>query len=39
LISVSGWSADAAQPLAARLGVEIEVEPLDLEEIFLEMHR
>jgi len=39
LISVGGWSADAAQPLAARLGVEIEVEPLDLEEIFLEMHR
>ena len=38
-ISVSGWNADAAAPLAARLGVEIEVEPLDLEEIFLEMHR
>ena len=38
-ISVSGWNADAAAPLAARLGAEIEVEPLDLEEIFLEMHR
>ena len=33
-ISISGWSADAAAPLAARLGVEIEVEPLDLEDIF-----
>ena len=38
-VSVSGWKADAAAPLAARLAVEIEVEPLDLEEIFLEMHR
>ena len=38
-VSVSHWSPDAAAPLAARLGVEIEVEPLDLEEIFLEMHR
>jgi ABC-2 type transport system ATP-binding protein len=38
-ISVSDWSPEAAAPLAARLGVEIEVEPLDLEEIFLEMHK
>ena len=38
-ISVSSWSSDAAAPLAERLGVEVDVEPLDLEEIFLEMHR
>ena len=38
-ISVSGWSPDSAAPLASRLGVEIEVEPLDLEDIFLEMNR
>jgi ABC-2 type transport system ATP-binding protein len=38
-ISVSSWNADAAAALAARFGVEIEVEPLDLEEIFLEMHQ
>ena len=39
LISVSGWSSDAIAPLASRLGAEIEVESLDLEDIFLEMHR
>ncbi len=39
LISVSGWSSDAIAPLASRLDAEIEVEPLDLEDIFLEMHR
>ena len=39
LISVSGWNSDAIAPLAARLGAEIEVESLDLEDIFLEMHR
>ncbi|MEO8017017.1 MAG: ABC transporter ATP-binding protein [Pseudomonadota bacterium] len=38
-VSVSGWSADAAAQLISRLGVAIEVEPLDLEDIFLEMHR
>ena len=38
-ISVSDWNEDVSQSLASRLGVEIEVEPLDLEEIFLEMHR
>jgi ABC-2 type transport system ATP-binding protein len=38
-ISVSGWTPDAAASLASRLGVEIEVEPLDLEDIFVEMNR
>jgi ABC-2 type transport system ATP-binding protein len=38
-ISVSRWRAEEADSLAARLHAEIEVEPLDLEDIFLEMHR
>jgi len=38
-VSVSHWRAASREPLAARLGAEIEVEPLDLEDIFLEMHR
>jgi ABC-2 type transport system ATP-binding protein len=38
-ISVSRWRAEEADPLAARLHAEIEVEPLDLEDIFLEMNR
>jgi ABC-2 type transport system ATP-binding protein len=38
-LSVSGWRAEQLEPLAMRLGAEIEVEPLDLEDIFLEMHR
>ena len=38
-ISVSRWRADEAPSLARRFNAEIEVEPLDLEDIFLEMHR
>lgn len=38
-ISVSRWRAQEADLLAARLHAEVEVEPLDLEDIFLEMHR
>ncbi len=38
-VSVSHWRAESRDLLAARLGAEIEVEPLDLEDIFLEMHR
>jgi ABC-2 type transport system ATP-binding protein len=38
-LGVSGWRADQLEPLAARLGAQIEVEPLDLEDIFLELHR
>jgi ABC-2 type transport system ATP-binding protein len=38
-ISVTGWRSELREPLAARLGAQIEVEPLDLEDIFLEMHR
>lgn len=38
-ISVSHWRAEEADSLAARLQAEIEVEPLDLEDIFLEMNR
>jgi ABC-2 type transport system ATP-binding protein len=38
-ISVSRWRAEDADSLAARLHAEVEVEPLDLEDIFLEMHR
>ena len=38
-ISVSRWRADEASSLARRFNAEIEVEPLDLEDIFLEMHR
>jgi ABC-2 type transport system ATP-binding protein len=38
-ISVGAWRPDELEPLAARLGAQIEVEHLDLEEIFLEMHR
>jgi ABC-2 type transport system ATP-binding protein len=38
-ISVSAWRSEEAHSLAARLRAEIEVESLDLEDIFLEMHR
>jgi len=38
-ISVSRWRAEEAGSLARRFQAEIEVEPLDLEDIFLEMHR
>ncbi|MEO8314930.1 MAG: ABC transporter ATP-binding protein [Pseudomonadota bacterium] len=35
---VSGWSADQRAPLAEQLGMEVEVELLGLEEIFLALH-
>jgi ABC-2 type transport system ATP-binding protein len=35
---VSGWSVDQRAVLAERLGMEVEVEPLGLEEIFLALH-
>jgi ABC-2 type transport system ATP-binding protein len=35
---VAAWSADQRAPLAERLGIEVEVEPLGLEEIFLALH-
>jgi ABC-2 type transport system ATP-binding protein len=38
-ISVSRWRAEEARSLATLFHAEIEVEPLDLEDIFLEMHR
>jgi len=36
---VQGWRADMHEDLAQRLGAEIEIEQLTLEEIFLELHR
>jgi ABC-2 type transport system ATP-binding protein len=38
-ISVSRWRAEEANSLAKLLHAQIEVEPLDLEDIFFEMHR
>jgi ABC-2 type transport system ATP-binding protein len=38
-ISVSGWQPDETASLAKLLHAELEVEPLDLEDIFLELHR
>jgi ABC-2 type transport system ATP-binding protein len=38
-ISVSRWEPAQANSLATLLHAEVEVEPLDLEDIFLEMHR
>ena len=38
-ISVSGWQPEQAASLAKLLHAELEVEPLDLEDIFLELHR
>lgn len=38
-ISVSRWRAEEATSLAALFRAELEVEPLDLEDIFVEMHR
>jgi ABC-2 type transport system ATP-binding protein len=38
-VVVRDWSADLHDDTAERLGVEIEVEPLTLEDIFLEVHR
>ena len=37
-VTVSGWKDSQRAPLAQQLDVEIEVEPLGLEEIFLAMH-
>jgi ABC-2 type transport system ATP-binding protein len=36
---VQGWRADLQEDLARRLGAQIEVEQLTLEDIFLELHR
>jgi len=36
---VRDWSAELRSETAERLGVELEVEPLTLEDIFLELHR
>jgi len=38
-ISVSRWNPDESNSLATLLHAEIEVEPLDLEDIFVELHR
>lgn len=37
-VTVSGWSDSQLAALAQKFGVEIEVEPLGLEDIFLAMH-
>ena len=36
---VRDWGPDLQESLSARLDAEIEVEPLELEDIFLELHR
>jgi ABC-2 type transport system ATP-binding protein len=36
---VRDWTADAQEKLVQQIGGEVEVEPLGLEEIFLELHR
>jgi preprotein translocase subunit SecA len=36
---VRDWRAELHGDIAAKLGVEVEVEPLTLEDIFLELHR
>jgi ABC-2 type transport system ATP-binding protein len=38
-ISVSRWQPEEAASLAKLLHAELEIEPLDLEDIFLELHR
>ena len=38
-ITVSRWNADESASLATLLHAQIEVEPLDLEDIFVELHR
>jgi ABC-2 type transport system ATP-binding protein len=38
-VSVNGWQASQASEIRERLGAEVEVESLDLEDIFLELHR
>ena len=37
--TVAHWQPDSAPALAERLGATIELEPLGLEEIFVELHR
>jgi ABC-2 type transport system ATP-binding protein len=39
VLSVSGWDPAAEEPLARQLDADVDVEPLGLEEIFLELHR
>ena len=38
-VSVNRWEPSLSREIGERLGVEVEVEPLDLEDIFLELHR
>ncbi len=38
-VAVSKWDPDERGPLAERLSASVEVEPLGLEEIFVELHR
>jgi ABC-2 type transport system ATP-binding protein len=38
-ISVRGWRADEADALRERLGADIQIEALDLEDIFVELNR
>jgi ABC-2 type transport system ATP-binding protein len=37
-VAVSHWTAAQLEPLSGTLAVEIDVEPLSLEDIFLELH-
>lgn len=39
VVTVSNWLPDDVDTLARRLDAEVEVEPLSLEDIFLELHR
>jgi hypothetical protein len=39
VVSVRDWTTGSEQALARRLGAKVEVEPLGLEEIFVELHR
>ena len=39
VVSVCEWTPGGEQALATRLKADVEVEPLGLEEIFLELHR
>ena len=38
-VSVNRWQPSQASELGERFGAEVEVQPLDLEDIFLELHR
>jgi ABC-2 type transport system ATP-binding protein len=38
-ITVSRWRAELRDPLASRLDADVEIESMDLEDIFVEMHR